>query len=108
MRFCVIQLTTYYRRHCSSDSDDKKGADKLASLLTSLKKKQPSDKMGTDSEGVKLAQPRAKKPIKRTKGGLPKPKYVEMVIEHCAILGLSLSVLLYRGFKTELLQEQLT
>ena len=64
--------------------------------------------MGTDSEGVKLAQPRAKKPIKRTNGGLPKPKYVEMVIEHCAILGLSLSVLLYRGFKTELLQEQLT
>jgi len=62
------------RRHCSSDSDDKKGADKLASLLTSLKKKQPSDKMGANSEEVKLAQPRAKKPIKRTKGGLPKPK----------------------------------
>jgi len=65
-------------RHCSSDSGDQKGADKLASLLSSLKKKQPSDKKSINSEsqeeGVKLAQPKAKKPIKRTSGGLPKPK----------------------------------
>ena len=65
-------------RHCSSDSGDQKGADKLASLLSSLKKKQPSDKESINSEckeeGVKLAQPKAKKPIKRTSGGLPKPR----------------------------------
>ena len=68
-------------RHCSSDSGDQKGADKLASLLSSLKKKQPSpDKESSNSEskeeedGVKLAQPKAKKPIKRTSGGFPKPK----------------------------------
>ena len=67
-------------RHCSSDSGDQKGADKLASLLSSLKKTNQlaSDKASIKSEnkeeGVKLAQPKAKRPIKRTKGGLPKPK----------------------------------
>merc|ERR1719356_915408 len=66
-------------RQCSSDSEDQKGADKLASLLTSLKKKQPLGKEGSPQpeekgEGVKLAQPKAQRPIKRTKGGLPKPE----------------------------------
>ena len=69
-------------RHCSSDSGDRKGTDKLASLLSSLKKKKPaSDKEENKEEGVKLAQPKAKKPIKRTSGGLPKPKWVEPLLE---------------------------
>ena len=76
-----LDSTLYSCRHCSSDSGDQKGDDKLASLLSSLKKTNQlgSDKVSTKSEnkveeGVKLAQPKAKKPIKRTKGGLPKPK----------------------------------
>jgi len=79
IRFAPCASLPPASRYCSSDSGDQKGADKLASLLSSLKKKQPSaDKESVESdnkeEGVRLAQPKAKKPIKRTSGGLPKPK----------------------------------
>jgi len=75
IRFSPCASLPLATRHCSSEGGDRKGTDKLASLLSSLKKKPASsDKGDKKEEGVKLAQPKAKKPIKRTKEGLPKPK----------------------------------